>query len=889
LRRRAEAIARLEQAPAADVAEMSDALQHTLYELRVHQIQLEMQNEELREAKLNLDIERERYFDLYNLAPVGYCTVSVQGLILEVNLTATTLLGAARSALVSKPFSRFILSSDRSRYQASCRQLLETRQAQSCELQTAPRPDRPSFWVKLMSTLISASDAPVMRIVLSNIDERKHTEQALHDSERRFRQLFERNTSVMLLVDPDTGRIIDANATAAAYYGYPAGRLMGMSINDINTLSPQRIAEEMQMALHEQRNYFLFQHRLASGEVRDVEVHSTPISVAGHPELMSIVHDISTRVRLASELDDVMQEQAAILNSGIVGIVKLTDRQILWSNMAFADMLGYSGQELTGQATRICYPSDQDYAAFAQAAYPVIESGQVFRGEVQFQRKDASLLWVRISGSLLRPQTTETIWSMVDITQGKLADAARQTTLDLMHNIASRVPGVVYQYLLRADGSSCFPFASAAIRDIYGVSPDEVREDASKVFAALHPDDFDAVVASIQASARDLTPWVHEYRVRFADGTVNWLLGRATPQRQSDGAVLWHGFITNINDRVRIETDLRQTAQELRTSERQMVIAQRISGTGSWTYDLASDEIWGSAEALHIFGYPAVARQFPIAEIEACIPERERVHQALLDLINQGREYDIEYSINPADGSAARIVHSVATLETDEQASARTVLGFVQDISKARMMEERVRQLAFLDPLTALPNRRLLLDRMGQVLAANQRSEEFGALVYMDLDNFKPLNDQHGHGAGDMLLMEVAVRLNSCVRAVDTVSRIGGDEFVVLLGGLSKDQVQSTEQASKLAEKIRVALAQPYLLPGASASETLEHHCSASIGVVLFDKQHQNMEDLLKWADAAMYISKEEGRNRVTFMVERRQQPRDSTGKESLDPGSGPG
>ena len=147
-------------------------------------------------------------------------------------------------------------------------------------------------------------------------------------------------------------------------------------------------------------------------------------------------------------------------------------------------------------------------------------------------------------------------------------------------------------------------------------------------------------------------------------------------------------------------------------------------------------------------------------------------------------------------------------------------------------------------------------------------------MVYLDLDNFKPLNDQHGHAIGDALLMEVARRLLNCVRSVDTVSRIGGDEFVVLLGDLAIEQAQAAEQANKLAEKIRDALEQPYLLPGGTELERIEHRCSASLGVVLFSKQCQSVEGILKWADAAMYRAKKEGRNRINFMVERRSKQR---------------
>jgi diguanylate cyclase (GGDEF)-like protein len=309
-------------------------------------------------------------------------------------------------------------------------------------------------------------------------------------------------------------------------------------------------------------------------------------------------------------------------------------------------------------------------------------------------------------------------------------------------------------------------------------------------------------------------------------------------------------------------------AERLRVGERQMLIAQQISGTGSWVYDLATQRIWASAEGLRIFGYPPTAGDFPIEEIEACIPERERVHQALLALINTGSVYDLEYAIHPADGSPARLVHSIARLERNEQDGTSLVLGFIQDITKSKELEEQVRQLAFYDSLTKLANRHLLNDRLGQTLVANQRNACFAALMFMDLDNFKPLNDTHGHAVGDLLLVEVANRLIQCVRKGDTVARFGGDEFVVVLNALDQDPAIAHAQAQWLAEKICSSLAEPYRLkiPHKDEADTvIEHHCSASIGVVVFMDHVANPDDLLKRADAAMYQAKQSGRNAVRF------------------------
>ena len=188
------------------------------------------------------------------------------------------------------------------------------------------------------------------------------------------------------------------------------------------------------------------------------------------------------------------------------------------------------------------------------------------------------------------------------------------------------------------------------------------------------------------------------------------------------------------------------------------------------------------------------------------------------------------------------------------------------DITEHKRLEEHVLQLAFHDPLTHLPNRRLLMDRLQQAISASKRSGRFAALLFIDLDNFKPLNDAHGHDVGDLLLVEVAARLTHGVREIDTVARFGGDEFVLLLSDLEDDDAASRAQAQAVAEKIRRSLAEPYRLEvghGHQGRAAVMHSCSASIGLTLFRDHQGSAEEILKWADDAMYLAKEEGRNRV--------------------------
>ncbi|MPN30660.1 putative signaling protein [bioreactor metagenome] len=178
---------------------------------------------------------------------------------------------------------------------------------------------------------------------------------------------------------------------------------------------------------------------------------------------------------------------------------------------------------------------------------------------------------------------------------------------------------------------------------------------------------------------------------------------------------------------------------------------------------------------------------------------------------------------------------------------------------------EQMRELAYHDTLTHLPNRRLLLDHLTLARAAYERSGKHGALVFIDLDNFKPLNDLHGHAVGDLLLIEVAQRLLHTIRGADTAARFGGDEFVVLLTQLSEDAVTARMQAQQFAEKLLSVLGQPYLLSTElnGARHTVEHHCTGTAGVVVFNGTGESNEALLDRADAAMYEAKQAGRNRV--------------------------
>lgn len=299
----------------------------------------------------------------------------------------------------------------------------------------------------------------------------------------------------------------------------------------------------------------------------------------------------------------------------------------------------------------------------------------------------------------------------------------------------------------------------------------------------------------------------------------------------------------------------------LKESERLLKESQSIARLGSYAYDFRTG-FWSSSDTLDaLFGIDANYVRSLGGWLALIHPDDRAMMAAYLQdhVIDGQQTFDKVYRIIRHNDQGLRWVHGLGRLKLDSDGQAIELLGTIQDVSERHSIEEQVQSLAYSDPLTGLPNRRFLMDRIDKAMANGLRRHTLAALLMVDLDNFKTLNDTQGHHQGDLLLQEVARRLLGCVREVDTVARLGSDEFVVLLEDLSPSAAEAATQALHIGDKILAALEAPYLLGLAS------HQTTASIGITLFADSSEAVDDPLKRADLAMNQAKQAGRNVVRF------------------------
>lgn len=656
-------------------------------------------------------------------------------------------------------------------------------------------------------------------------------------------------------------------------------------------------------------------------------------------------------------------------------------RNALKTSEHFPVMLGYSAGDFPQTADHwlsLLHPDDR--GPIMTAMEPFLEGDDSFlRSEYRIQDANGVWRWVLDVGRVVERDTHGKAERIVgvysDITERKRQEDELHKLSTRLQEIATKVPAMVYQFKLRPDGSSCFPYASAAMLKMFRAPPEEAEEDATNVFAVIHSDDIGEVAASIAESARILKPWRQEFRVCDETGSMRWLLGHSVPDHEPapDGAIVWHGLVTDITDQKQTELALQQSQQQYQHlvddigdkfiifSHTNGVLTYVSDGTQSF-FNLAKDEMigryWGEKvnflpedvlteqdifaqmadgsldfvqfdmryihpdggkRTMQISAHPTRGEDDKLLSIEGLaediteqkvVQDQQRLaasvfahsQQSIIITDAENRIIDINPACLALTGYAREELlgknpslfksgvqdaefytemwqslenHGVwqgdvwnrkqsgelfaerLTINTvkNEHGALQHYVAVASDITYLKKHQADLEQLAFKDSLTGLPNRRLLNDRMHQALVQAKRHEKMTAVCYLDLDGFKSINDRYGHKAGDQVLVETAARLEQSVREGDTVARMGGDEFVLLIL-----ELHNNIELEEVMERILHSLTQPYLLAD-SGTVSL----SASIGITLYPVDKSEVKTLLRHADQAMYAAKRLGKNCYSF------------------------
>jgi diguanylate cyclase (GGDEF)-like protein/PAS domain S-box-containing protein len=527
-----------------------------------------------------------------------------------------------------------------------------------------------------------------------------------------------------------------------------------------------------------------------------------------------------------------------------VGVAFYSARSIVRCNRRMEQMLGYAAGELVGQSSRILYSSESLWNQ-AGEGYKRLASGQVLEGEFKLRRKDGSELWCHSVGRTLDRASPEssTIVTYADTSERHAAERALRKSEAMYRNLVETSNDLIWS----VDAAGRWTYLSpGAVRRIYGCQPGEMlgREFQETIAAEVSGRDL-AVFQRILAGES-----MFDYQTRHLrrDGSHVDLSFNAVPMRDARGAVV--GATGTARD---VTAEKVAAAAQYENVEK-LRLAVDAAELVYWEWERDTDRLHWGRDPSSLVGANESRSSRWSEYLQIVHPDdRDRYLATIEAAWERAGACTNEYRVIRHDGQVAWLSSHGKTL-ADAKGRVYRMIGVSQDITERKRQEEEARFLAYHDTLTGLPNRRLLDDRLGQAVFLAQRRNTRVAVMVVDLDRFKQVNDQMGHRAGDSVLREAAHRISGCVRKADTLARHGGDEFVVVIPDLHQDG-----DCQVVAEKILRALEPVFAVDGR------EFVIGASVGISLFPADAGDGEALLRNADAAMYSAKELGRNNYRF------------------------
>jgi diguanylate cyclase (GGDEF)-like protein/PAS domain S-box-containing protein len=549
-----------------------------------------------------------------------------------------------------------------------------------------------------------------------------------------------------------------------------------------------------------------------------------------------------TEKKLLSQEDLSLLAKDIVANAG-VGIYIVQQGMFVYVSDLYRKITGYSDQELIGTYS-LDHIHHEDKEKVRQNAIKCLKEGACKPYEYRFIAKNHHIIWVLETVTSITYQGERAaLGSFIDITERKSMESTLEREEQLFRTITEQSSDIV----VIVNRNGLITYVNPAIEETLGFKPEE--RIGANAFERVHPDDLKSTMEKFHTLTTDIkSPVIRdEIRLRHRNGSWCTLEGVGSNLIQND---VVDAVIINYRDmtkRKQAEETLKEREEKYRT------ILENIQ-EGYFEVDLSGNLVFFNDSVCEIMGYPRQEltglnyRKYTDEETaEKVFFSFNRVYQT------GGSTKEIDWQIIRKDG-ARRYIEASVSLSSDYSDKPIGFKGIIRDITERKQMHQQLNYMATHDPLTGLPNRMLFMDRLRFTLAQSKRNRKKMAVMMLDLDHFKNINDQMGHMVGDKLLKEVGVRLKGILRQNDTVARLGGDEFVVLLSDLEK-----TEYASAVAKVILKALQKHFVLSDNTISS------SASIGIAVYPDDCEDMESLLKKSDMAMYTVKSQGRNNFQF------------------------
>jgi diguanylate cyclase (GGDEF)-like protein/PAS domain S-box-containing protein len=750
------------------------------------------------------------------------------------------------------------------------------------------RTDGSNMWIEGDYIVFHDSEGRVSGAfgIQRDITERRRSEEALHASEERYRLLVEHSPDGILI--HHNGIVEFANPAAAAILGGRVGELIGRNILDFVHPDSRETVVSRQRELQSTRSVPVVEERLL--RLDDSPIHAevgASSFVAGNRRLVQVIfRDIAARRQAETALRESEERLSLVIRGTSDGIWDWDiEKDYVYYSPRFRELLGYESEVEFRQNFLFrdsLHPDDRDRTV--AAVNRALAGGPAFNEEYRLKRRDGSFGWFRGRGLALRNAGTKAYrfaGSLTDINGIKQSELLLAAERRIFEHLASGTELPQILDMLCRDLESILPVTSRVSLQLlednrlrHGAAPgipkkfwerlDNVPpgpQSGSSSQAAYTKTRIISADIGIDPAWRDLreAAFAHEFHACWS-----------TPVIATAGEVL--GTLTVYHNRPRVP-DLR----EMQTVDRFIHLARMLieDRRTQANLQLASSVIEHGSEGVMITDAQSKILRvneafcritgYSEAEVVGLSPSvlnsgrhDAAFYQKMWQTLEKTGQWRGEIWNRRKNGEVYPEWLTISAIRND-QGRVTHFAALFSDVTEQKATEERIHRLAFYDALTGLPNRPMLEDHLRLALSAARRQQKTVALMFLDIDHFKQINDSMGHAAGDLLLKETAQRILSCVREGDTVSRMGGDEFVILLPDCGELSQAISPGAISVAEKIQKTLAQPVQLAGHEVSVTV------SIGIALYPSDALNGSDLVKHADIAMYHAKSQGRDNFQF------------------------